>query len=222
MDLLGFLKPRIVFEKRSPFNTVTVVNLLGTYTLKSDGVTQSAFHTSDFAKHGYWRKAADIITTKVASPDQILFLGLGGGTSVHYLSKKYPKATLTAVEIDDVVIEAANTYFEIGAIPNLSIITANAFDYIKDVKGIKFDVIFADMFMGGFFVSIPNKHEFFTDIINLLTPNGLLIFNYTFKKDDSGGSKVFIEELKTVFSHVDYTVLKGAVETDNYLIYCQK
>lgn len=222
MDLLGFLKPRIVFEKQSLYNKVTVVNLLGTYTLKSDGVTQSAYYTSDFAKHGYWKKAADIITTKVEAPDRILFLGLGGGTSVHYLSKKYPKAALTAVEIDDVVIEAAKTYFEIDTIPNLAILSANAFDYVKNVKGTQFDVIFADMFMGGFFVSIPNKREFFTDISNILTPNGLLIFNYTFKKDDFGGSKVFIEELKTVFSQVNHTILKGAVETDNYLIYCQK
>jgi len=222
LNILNFLTPQVLFDKPSKYNgEVKVIKILNTLKLRTDGVTQSANYKSQFAKDGYWKAAAKILTTN--NPKDILLLGLGGGTVINYLAEQLPNCNQVCVEIDDVVIEACNRYFDLSNIKNLIIVNADAFDFVATPNKYdcnkKFDAIFADTFRGGFFVKIPDLQLYLNQLKALLNPKGLVLFNYTFHKNDQENINAFISEIKSVFGNCAFEVIRGAATTDNYLIY---
>ena len=191
--------------------------------MTSEGITQSYYYKNSLAKEGYWKKAANIIKAKAPNAQNILFLGLGGGTAVHYVSKDNPNAKLVCVETDNVVIEACQKYFDTDKINNLKIVNADAFEFLADPHkfGIStgFDAVFADLFRGLFFVKIPDFDMFLKQLKNLINKNGLILFNYTFKKNDESSVQKFMQKIKEAFGNLDSEILRGRIETDNHLIY---
>jgi spermidine synthase len=224
LNILNFLKTQVLFDKPSKYNgEVKVIKILNTVKLRTDGVTQSANYKSQFAKDGYWKKAAKILITKTNNPKDILLLGLGGGTVINYIAEQMPNCNQVCVEIDEVVIEACNRYFDLSSIKSLKIINADAFDFIANpikYNGTKnFDAIFADTFRGGFFVKIPDLQLYLGQLKSLLNPKGLVLFNYTFHKGDQTSVDTFINEIKHVFGNCEFEIVHGAATTDNYLIF---
>lgn len=80
--------------------------------------------------------------------ENILALGLGGGSNVRLVRKLYPKTTITAVEIDPQMVKIANKYFGLSKIAKLNIITEDAVKYVKELKKENFDLILVDCFVG--------------------------------------------------------------------------
>jgi len=191
--------------------------------MTSEGITQSYYYKNPLAKEGYWKKAANIVKAQAPNAQNILFLGLGGGTAVHYVSKDNPNAKLVCIEIDEAVIEACQKYFDTDKINSLRIINADAFEFLTDPQkfGIStsFDAIFADLFRGLFFVKIPDFDLFLKQLKSLTNKNGLILFNYTFKKGDEAGVQDFMQKIKEVFGNAESEILRGRIETDNHLIY---
>ncbi len=221
MNLFGFLQPKTVFETSTPYNEkIEIVKILGTTKLRTYGGTQSVTYNSILSKSGYWKLAAEIIASKAPRAQNILFLGFGGGTAVYFVSKALPQARLVCVEIDAVVIDLAKQYFQIDKINNIQLVNADGFKFIEGPE--KYDVIFADMFKGDYFVEIPNIDKFLNDLKNSTNLNGLVLFNYTFKKNDSVNLNAFIEKIKGIFGNAEFSLVSGAGEINNYLIYSFK
>ena len=224
MSIFDYFRYKVIFDKETPHNTrIQVISYMGMRKMTSEGITQSYYYKNSLAKDGYWKKAANIIKAKAQSAQNILFLGLGGGTAIHYVSKDNPNANLVCVEIDEVVIEACQKYFDTDKIKNLKIINADAFGFLADPQKfgitIKFDAIFADLFRGLFFVEIPDFNLFLKQLKILTNKNGLILFNYTFKKGDESGVQIFMQKTKEVLGNVESEILRGRIETDNHLIY---
>jgi spermidine synthase len=119
-----------------------LIKFLGELRLDSDGLTQSGS-----VMVWIWSQGINHLLPKDYRPESILVLGLGGGSALFWLKKHFPKAALTAVEIDPVMIDIAKRFFKIDKIKNLEIINSDAVKFIKGTKR-KFSLIIVDCYRG--------------------------------------------------------------------------
>ncbi len=112
------------------------------------------------------------------SPCQdVLVLGLGGGSlvrSLHYLNADIQ---MTVVEIRAAVIELAFQYFSMPSSPQIQIINADAKHYLMHSQG-QFDVIFADLFWALRMDPFQSQRLFFSNCKRQLREHGWLAINY--------------------------------------------
>jgi predicted O-methyltransferase YrrM len=114
---------------------------------------------------------------KIVAMDQILVLGVAGGSVVKTLIDeiKY-KGKITGVEIDSEIIKIANTYFKLNAIQNLELINEDAFEFVLKTKD-KYHLIIIDIFQD---TTMPNflfEQFFIHRICSLLKSRGFILFN---------------------------------------------
>ncbi len=107
----------------------------------------------------------------------VLLLGLGGGSAIHLLRKKYHYyGKITAVEIDPAVIDVAYREFELGEHEPLEIICIDALEFVKNSSE-EFGLIIIDLFLD---LDVPVQFftvDFWEDISALLSAEGKLLFN---------------------------------------------
>lgn len=166
------------------------------------------------------QKGLKSVTTDFRSEEtSILILGLGGGDVVKQLSNNFKShATITAVEIDPVIIEIALKEFDIIPNSKLEIVNNDANVFLKYTKE-RYNLIVVDLFND---VTIPDfvfQPEFIKSVYNVLDLNGSIIFN-TFILSDvhKVRNKKFVENLKRYFSVEEFTNLYG----HNHLIITKK
>ncbi len=116
-------------------------------------------------------------------PQRVLIVGLGGGAMVHFLRRHDPELHVDVVEIDPVVVQAAERYFAIRADERLRIITQDAFVYLAQTTE-SYDVIYMDAFLKPSAetdsTGVPLKlktTEFYRRVREKLTPAGVMVFN---------------------------------------------
>lgn len=119
-----------------------LIKFLGELRLDSGGLTQSGS-----VMVWIWSQGINHLLPKDYQPDNVLLLGLGGGSALFWLRKHYPQAALTAIEIDPVMINIAKQYFKVDKIKNLKIINTDAVKFIKETRK-KFSLILMDCYQG--------------------------------------------------------------------------
>ena len=151
--------------------------------------------------------------------DKILVLGVAGGSVIKTLSEEIGfKGSITGVEIDPVVIDIANSYFELDKISNLKLINDDAFEFVLKTKE-KYDLIIIDIFKD---TEMPNFlfEDFFINRVNfLLQVNGFILFNtMILNKKDKGRNLIY----RSRFNE-DYSVrMYPKVEDHNELFTIKK
>ena len=117
------------------------------------------------------------------NPKEVLIVGLGGGSMIHFLQHYDPLVRVDAIEIDPVVVDIASKYFGIKPKKNVNIITGDGFDYLQNTK-VVYDVIYMDAFLKpsidtdstGTPVRLRTQ-QFYQDIQTKLRPGGVVMFN---------------------------------------------
>jgi spermidine synthase len=116
-------------------------------------------------------------------PQQVLLVGLGGGSMVHFLKHYEPELRVDVVEIDPAVAKIADVYFRIRSGGKVRILLQDAFKYLTTSKE-RYDVIYMDAFLkpsGGTDISgVPLRLKtvrFLKDVQQRLKPDGLVVFN---------------------------------------------
>jgi precorrin-6B methylase 2 len=140
---------------------------LGVYV---NGFQQSGPHLSEV-----WRKSF------LAVPDshsikQILVLGLGGGSCLRTLRKRFPHAHVTAIEWDPAMVELAKShrFFSNKCAPE--IIVGDACEIVPKLNR-KFDLIVVDLFTGGETEPRLASEEMIGSLSQTLEPDGYLFLN---------------------------------------------
>ena len=109
--------------------------------------------------------------------ENALLLGLGGGSIVHSLRKKFNyRENIVCVEVDQKMIDIARKEFKLTRFSKLEIVHNDAFDYVLHCKGI-FDLVFIDVFID---LVVPDKFysfEFISNVEKLLSSKSRLVFN---------------------------------------------
>lgn len=124
----------------------------------------------------YLRSALLGLVFAPANPSSMLFIGLGAGGLPRYLSGRYPRARLAAVEIDPEVPPIARRYFALPAARNLEVIVREGREFIREQTG-RYDLVTIDAY---FSASIPPQFatlEFMDELRRVLQPGGVVVAN---------------------------------------------
>ena len=201
MHWLTYIVPRIVLKTSSSYNPeILVVEEAMQYKLLVNGSRESGPYIA-----GLWRHATSKLGVASALPVQnILVLGVAGGTVIHQLSQMFPKANITGVDIDDEMIRLGKKYFELDMVPHLSLITADARQFVTR-KNKKYDLIVLDLFIGREIPVFVASREFLSTLKGLLAPHGRLFINFLQEKEYGKKADKLDKTLRTLFGTVDST-----------------
>jgi spermidine synthase len=114
----------------------------GQRALLVDGVVQSVAVEPTGEVVGYW---SALLPDR--RPRRALVLGLGGGTLVHLLHRRFGPLPVFGVEMDAEVLETARRAFGLD-LPLLTVVEQDAFVYVERCDD-RFDYICVDLFRGG-------------------------------------------------------------------------
>ena len=167
-----------VFVKESPYSHIEVVKLGEWLALKpQDNFYHSLYHPRHIMTGNEWDYycLAPVVQHK---SQEVLILGMGGGTSVRQFLHFWPQMHIDALDIDPVVADVATELFEIPKDnPKLNIIIGDARAFLQN-NSKKYDFIQIDIFRGGVFIPFYlATEEFFTLCREDLGENGLIIMN---------------------------------------------
>ena len=110
-------------------------------------------------------------------PQDVLMIGLGGGSLAKFIRRQRPQTHITAVEIDPRVIAAARTHFELPPDDaTLSVVEADGALYVRQHPG-SADVILLDGFDAGNQVEALATQTFYAACRRVLKPGGILVVN---------------------------------------------
>ena len=144
----------------------------------------------------------------------VLLLGMGGGSIIYSLRKKYQcLAPVTAIEIDPIVIDIASDKFNVKENDTLKIHCIDAWEYIKKSTE-KFDLIIIDIFID---TEVPEKFyqaAFWQDLEKNVEDNGFILFNAGIDLKEEEVSK-FVSQLPQSFI---YQKNHGVLESNTVII----
>ncbi|MGD8785180.1 MAG: oxidoreductase [Thioalkalispiraceae bacterium] len=116
---------------------------------------------------------------------RILVLGVGGGAVIRQFLQWYPGVEITGVELDPMHIRLGKRFFGLSN-KHVTLIEADAIDWVKRYLGLPFDIVIDDLF--GEVAGEPQRvidanTGWLKLLVNLLTPHGMLVMNFTESRD---------------------------------------
>ncbi|MCJ7792813.1 MAG: fused MFS/spermidine synthase [Candidatus Marinimicrobia bacterium] len=183
--------PRTVCKTNSKISgEIKIKEHLGQYTLQVQNLTQSGGIIKSI-----WQKPLK----KIIKANQVLILGLGGGTAIQLIKERFPVAKITALEIDEEIIKISKKYFGLGKVKDLEIINEDAIKWIKNYQENKFDLMLVDMYVGGRFPQKAMENEFLQKLKKILTPQGKIVLNWLKNKSE----RRLFEKLEKSFAQIE-------------------
>lgn len=170
----------VLYEKQSAYSTVVVTDEGGglrALRFGRDGVRQSLVKRGDPEYLGL--PYARAVMTGLAlcdEPRRILVVGLGGGTLPAFLRKRYPEATIDAVEIDPEVVHVAKQYLGFREDARMRAHVADGRKFIEAVA-LPYDAIFLDAFGSDAVPPHLTTREFLAAVRRAVAPGGVVIGN---------------------------------------------
>lgn len=180
---------------------ITVVKSLafGTY-FQVGGLTQSGGIIKSI-----WRHSLNRVKRKKQSVENVLVLGLGGGSIIDVIKKNWPDAIITAVDIDKKIVELGRKYLGLDK-NKVKIVISDASKFLTKSRPLtkKYDLICIDLYVGSEF---PQKFEnklFADQVLKRLDTKGMAVFNRLYYGEKRPQSMKFGSLLEKVFAKVDY------------------
>lgn len=145
-------------------------------------------------------------------PGSILILGLGTGTFAKYCSEYFPGCKIEGVEIDGKIANLATEYFALPESVQVSVYDGRSYLSASDQK---YDVIMVDAYQD---ITIPfqmSSVEFFTEVKNHLTPNGVMVVNMNMKSHAEGSINDYLcDTMGAVFDYVYTAPVSGGTNCE--------
>jgi spermidine synthase len=215
--LLSYLIPITIYKNKSSWSkSIEVTWANGELVLDSENTNYSYGSLQRILRLGLKK----IGFRQIKAMNKILVLGVAGGSVIKTLVDEISfKGTVTGVEIDPDIIKVANSYFKLSQIPNLTIVIADAFEFVLQANE-NYDLIIVDIFQD---TKMPNFlfENFFTQkLCFLLQKKGLILFNtMVLTEKDNLRNKKYVEE----FYQPDFKLATiPRVEIHNELILIEK
>ena len=194
MSIKNLFVPEILEDTSSKYNSdIKVYQFLNEYRLEMGGLTQSAKIMADI-----WQEGLDHLLPKSPKPKKILMLGFGGGSTPKMLNKKFPKANITSIEIDPMVIKFAKKYFLADKLKNHQLINQDAVEYVKNLRPQDvFDLVLVDTYIG---FKIPKKFQDPKFLKKLKSHTKILLLNRLNWDSHEIDTMLFLGLLKQTFN----------------------
>ncbi len=209
---LGPLKsePGLIYYQESLYNYIQVVRA-------QDGTRQlvlnegQAIHSvynpnrpNDVLTGWYWDYflAAPYFNPTPATQQvhRVAIIGLAGGTIAHQFTSVYGPVPIDGVEIDPAIVSVGRTYFAMNE-PNLHVHIADGRTYMRTTHE-TYDVVAIDAFQQPYIPFQLTTKEFFQEIRDHLSPNGVVCLNTGHTLTDHRLVQAFVNTLKEVFPSV--------------------
>lgn len=221
----GLKMPKIIYETASELNgRIRIVDVGSTRKMVVGNTIQSINPDSPACPKLYWGQMSDSIKERFADIQNILILGLGGGTLAHLLSRAYPDVDITSVEYDEVMIQLAKEYFYVDKIPNHKIIHEDALRIVvepeeNDITPSSLDLLVVDILNGDKFPDLGKTGNFISAVKRLIRPGGHVVFSRIYTEFFQEEVNIFVDSLENYFTEVETEVVAGYTNSDNLLIF---
>lgn len=115
----------------------------------------------------------------IDNPQNVLIIGLGGGTLSNVIHQLYPNAAIENVEIDPAVIKVARDYFSFIETDKVTSKVQDGRIFIKRaaLKKEQYDWVILDAFNGDYIPEHLLTKEFFAEVQSVLAPDGVVAAN---------------------------------------------
>lgn len=130
----------------------------------------------------------------------ILVLGIGGGTVIELLARQYPNAAITAVDIDETMIDIAKRYFRTDSIANLRVVCSDAKVFVQSRN--RYDLVIVDLFIGPKIPEFVSSTPFLKNLHAIVRPGGHLVINYLRELEYQAKSEELRLRLSTIWKNV--------------------
>ena len=201
MSWLSRFFPRTVASFQSPFNRdIKIIEKNTRTSLVVNGVEQSGEYVDTLFRRAFTRLSAG----HPGSVNRIAVIGIGGGIAIRKLRDLYPKAHITGVDIDPVVVDAAKKYFHLGSVSNCSLLIWDAEKYVRKpvTSSSRFDLVIVDIYIGNDVPGFVTQKPFLSGIKKHMRPGGFLIINYFSFYQQPEKTKIFFHTLSGIFDSV--------------------
>lgn len=202
MSFISSLLPQTVLITSSRYNTaIRVVREWGGLKLLVNGSPQSGSYIRML-----WSRALRKFHVDASQNVRtVLVLGVGGGTVMDILANRFPRAVITAVDIDPVMIKIAKEYFGIDKYPNVHLLHADANAFVTESvkKGNVFDVVVVDVFIGPKIPAFVSGVPFLTSLHKIVKPGGDLLINYLRELEYQEKSDALVVRLRGLWRNVE-------------------
>ncbi len=191
MDFL--LGTKVLEKRKSKFNgEIKVIRNLafGTF-IQAGGITQSGGIIENI-----WKPTFKKIRNQSLVINNCLILGLGGGSAAKLIRKFWPKAEITGVDIDPVMVELGKKYLGLNKVKTE---INDAYDWLNKNKERNFDLVLVDIYQGREF---PKKFEE-ENFLKLLTKFNIVVFNRLYYGEKRPEAMKFGEKLEKIFPKVE-------------------
>ncbi|MEO8383717.1 MAG: fused MFS/spermidine synthase [Betaproteobacteria bacterium] len=149
----------------------------------------------------------------VHQPKHILMLGVGGGSLVKFCHRHLSASCITAIEIDSDILAFKDQFMLPPDDARLQILLGDAADYLRHNER-DADVILIDAFdRNGFSTSVCTR-DFYLDVRDALTPQGVMVANMVGPKDER---VAHLDMVANVFS--SNIIMLPVADDGNYLLF---
>ena len=190
----------ILYEKHHDGRCYQVRSAGQTRRLYTDGVFHSQYNPNHILTGSVWDLL--FLPSQFYAPGElrrVLVLGVGGGAVIHQLNHFVHPEAVVGVELSAIHLTLAQRYFGLKA-PNLSLVQANAFDWLLEYDGEPFDMIIDDLYCehnGEPQRAVAADASWFDVLMEHLSDHGLLVMNFVNNaewRDSAFHQEAFIRE----------------------------
>ncbi|MDM7997991.1 MAG: fused MFS/spermidine synthase [Acidobacteriota bacterium] len=128
-----------------------------------------------------------------------LVLGLGGGSIPRMLLAARPQMAVEAVEIDPAVVELAERYFHIRALPRFAIHLEDAADFLRRCTS-RYGIVIVDTYVGEQFPDQCATPDFVRNARKCMSDDGVLAINWM--SGDAPMGNDLLKNLETIIGPV--------------------
>lgn len=175
-------KQERVWQGKSELGSIDVINEVinnsGFHHLLVNGELQSKVnlsHPADLSLRHYHYLLAEMLF--VPPPQKVLLLGLGGGDLLRFFDCHFPLCSVTAMELDPVIVKVAKEFFHLPAESvRFSLAVGNALTFYEQISTSQ-DLIFLDVFQDAHLPAEFSEMAFFLQCKQALSEKGCLAIN---------------------------------------------
>jgi predicted membrane-bound spermidine synthase len=196
----------LVYETESSDNYIQVVQDGSTFelSLNEGHATHSIYDPTQLLTRGPWDYfMVAPLFNPLSGPAQIdsaLLIGLAGGTVSKQLTAAYGPIPIDGVEIDAEIARVGRDYFAMTE-PNLNVIIEDG-RYVLKTSNEQYDLIGVDAYKQPYIPFQLTTREFFEEVSDRLTPDGVAVINVGRTDTDYRLVDVIASTMRDVFPNV--------------------
>jgi spermidine synthase len=173
--------PNMLYEHESPYNYIQVIHSGDEVELLlNEGVAiHSIYHPGILLTRAYWDY---VLIAPYFNPrhdgehiQRVAIVGLAAGTMAKELTSIYGAVPIDGVEIDPSIVDVGHQYFHMDE-PNLNIFETDG-RYFMRTRGSSYDLISVDAYHTPYIPFHLTTREFFQELNDHLTPDGVVAIN---------------------------------------------